>query len=65
MSSGSRQLEERLDGRRHGDDFRLRRPAAAHRHDNHACVTREQACEMASDRRLADALPGPDDRDRW
>ena len=43
---------------------RLGRPAAAHRDDDDVAVVREQARDVAGDRRLADALAGPDHGER-
>ena len=64
MTTGARELDERLDRRRHRDRLRLARSSAAHRHDDDSPVAREQAGEMARDGRLSHSLPGADHRDR-
>ena len=43
MAAGARELEERLDGRRHPNDLRLGRPAPPHRDDDDAPRPRRAA----------------------
>jgi hypothetical protein len=64
MAALARELDERVDRRRHAHDFGLGRPAAPHRHDDHVPVGGEQTGGVSRDRRLADALTGAHDRQR-
>ncbi len=64
MTTGTRERDQLLDGRRCRDQLGLRRPAAAHRNNDHVPLAREQAREVRSDGRLPDALARPDDCDR-
>jgi hypothetical protein len=64
VTSGARELDQRLDGRTHRDRLRLRRPAAAHRDDDDVPVASEEAGEVTGDGRLAHALSRADHRDR-
>ena len=60
----ARELEQRLERRLHLGHLRLGRAAAAHRDHDHVAVEREQPRDVAGDGGLADALAGPDDRQR-
>ncbi len=57
-------LDELVDGGRRLDDLRLRRPAAAHRDDDHVVLRGREPGELPGHRRLADPLARSRDRDR-
>ena len=64
VAAAARELEQRLDVRRHRDDLRLRRTAPPHRDDDDAPVAGVEPGRMRGDRSLADPLAGADDPDR-
>jgi hypothetical protein len=64
MPARSRERDERLDRRTHGDDLGLLGPSAAHRHHNDLSVAREQPGQVPGDGGLAHALPGSHDCER-
>ena len=60
MTTGARELEQVGHGRPDLDDLGLRRPATPHRDDDDPPLAGEHAGDVTRDRRLADALAGPD-----
>ena len=61
---GAGQCQQVVEGRRSGDELRLRRSSPPHRDDDDLTVAREQPREMSGDRGLPDPLTGPDHGDR-
>ena len=64
MAPASRQREQVVDRRRRLDELGLGRSASSHRDDDDSALAREQARDVCGHRRLADALAGPDHRQR-
>ena len=64
MPAFARELEQALERRADLSHLRLGRPAAAHRHDDHVAVERQQPREVPRDRGLAHALARAHDRQR-
>ena len=60
VPAGAGEREQVVERRRHLDQLRLRRPTAAHGHDDDAAVAGEDACDVARHRGLSDPLAEPD-----
>jgi hypothetical protein len=64
VAPGAREGEQLVDARLRLHELRLWGSPAAHGHDDDAAVAREQPRDVRRDGGLADALAGPDDRQR-
>ena len=64
MTTGARERDQLVEGRRGRDELGLRRAATPHRDHDHIAVAGEQAREMRGHSGLPDALARADDGDR-